>query len=360
MATNALTLAGKKVSLQGAPVSVAGRIVTPNGLGDAVFEGGGVKGIGHVGALAYFERIGVQWVNVAGTSAGAIVAALVAANYSVRKIRDIMFGLDFRSFMDESLIDRIPLVGKVISLLFEKGIYEGDYLEKTLDQYLRQNGVRKFRDLVIPEEPPDSKHRYRLRVVASDISRGKMLVLPQDIRDYGEKPDDLSVARAVRMSMSLPFVFEPVVMTYKKDGRRERSYIVDGGLLSNYPVQLFDESGTPSWPTFGFELRESARPKRAKIRGPFSLGLALFNTMFSAMDRRYIEEKSWDRTVPIPTLGVGTADFDISDRKKQVLYDAGYKAAESFARDWWDWDRHVRARRRRWRMESVPATVGRG
>ena len=54
-----------------------------NGLkADAVFEGGGVKGIGLVGAVAFAEEKGYRWVNLAGTSAGAIVAALLAAGYN--------------------------------------------------------------------------------------------------------------------------------------------------------------------------------------------------------------------------------------------------------------------------------------
>lgn len=349
-----LTLAGKQVPLNGTRISVKGRTVTPNGLADAVFEGGGVKGIGHVGALAYAEKIGVRWVSVAGTSAGAIVGALIAANYSARQIKRIMDELDFRQFMDESLVDRIPLLGKVTSLLVEKGIYEGDFFERTMERYLAKKGVRTFRDLVVPEEPRDSKYRYRLRVVASDISRAKMLVLPQDIRDFGINPDDLGVARAVRMSMSIPFFFEPVVIDYRgARGKKQRSHIVDGGLLSNYPVHLFDDPGVPSWPTFGFDLRESARPKPATIRGPISLGLAVFNTMFSAMDRRYIEKENWDRTIPIPTLGVGTTDFDLTARKKEALFKSGYDAAKKFFEEWWDWDRHVKARRKRLTMDQV-------
>ena len=57
-----------------------------NLMADAVFEGGGVKGIGLVGAVAVAEERGYQWVNIAGTSAGAIVAALLAVGYSVAEI----------------------------------------------------------------------------------------------------------------------------------------------------------------------------------------------------------------------------------------------------------------------------------
>ena len=57
---------------------------------DAVFEGGGVKGIGLVGAVAVAEEKGYHWVNVAGTSAGAIVATLLAAGYTAQGVVTIL------------------------------------------------------------------------------------------------------------------------------------------------------------------------------------------------------------------------------------------------------------------------------
>src|SRR3989442_5807942 len=96
---------------------------------DAVFEGGGVKGIGLVGAMAITEAKGYEFVNLAGTSAGAIVATLVAAGYRASELRQIMNGLDYSKFKDPGWVDRIPLLGKAISLAVEKGIYEGQYFE---------------------------------------------------------------------------------------------------------------------------------------------------------------------------------------------------------------------------------------
>src|SRR3712207_6704896 len=93
---------------------------------DAVFEGGGVKGIGLVGALFTAEQdYHVEWQRVAGTSAGAVVAALVAAGYTANEIYDIIKEkVSFAKMMDRSLIDRIPLIGPAVSLGFEKGIFE--------------------------------------------------------------------------------------------------------------------------------------------------------------------------------------------------------------------------------------------
>src|SRR5512138_2085110 len=147
---------------------------------DAVFEGGGVKGIGLVGAVAVSEAKGYDFVNVAGTSAGAIIAALVAAGYRADELKAIMATLDYEKFKDPGWVDRIPVLGKAISLGLEKGIYEGDYFEQWMRQQLQKKGKTTFKDLVMEEFKDSPNYRYKLRVVASDLSRGKMLVLPHD------------------------------------------------------------------------------------------------------------------------------------------------------------------------------------
>lgn len=354
-----LTLAGQPVELGGPPVTVTAgakmRTVSPNGLADAVFEGGGMKGIGHVGALTYAEEIGLRWVNVAGTSAGAIVAALVAAGYTMADVKRIMQEeIDFPSFQDGRLNARLPeLARKTWSFLRRYGFHTGNAFEHTMAKYLADRGVHTFRDLIIPDFPSDSPYRYRLRAVASDVSRGKMIVLPQDIAAYGIDPDELSVAQALRMSMSIPAVFRPVKLQHAS----ATSFVVDGGLLSNYPVHLFDgDDGVPEWPTFGFNLREEENPT-ATIANPLKFGRAIWDTMFSAIDRRYIEEENWDRTIAIPTLGVKTEQFDLSRDDRKRLFQSGYDAAKNFFETWWDWDRHAQARARGVTMEKVEETA---
>jgi len=303
-------------------------------MADAVFEGGGVKGIGLVGAVAVAEERGYQWVNVAGTSAGAIVAALLAAGYKAAEMKkEIMDELDYNSFKDTSILDRIPLVGPVASLIFEKGIYEGKFCENWMRKLLRKKNVETFNDLIIEEYKDDDRYRFKLQVIASDISQGRMLVLPQDIAAFGIRPEDLNVAAAVRMSMSIPFFFEPVTLRNIKTN--QVSYIVDGGLLSNFPVWLFDAEGSiPDWPTFGFKLVEPEEGTPHRVRGPVSLLAALFSTMMEAHDARYIEDAQFVRTIPIPTLGVSTTEFDISRGKSEALYQSGREAAEKFFATW--------------------------
>lgn len=301
---------------------------------DAVLEGGGVKAIGLVGALNYAESLGYTWHSVAGTSAGALVGALLVAGYTGATLRDVVFGLDFTRFCDKGLLDRVPLAGPLLSIALEMGLYEGRALEDWVRQMLAEKGVRTFGDLRLRDKL-NPRYRYRLQVIASDLTLGRMLVLPGDIRHYGMDPDALEVAHAVRMSASIPFFYEPVCMHYGKLGQR-RSYVVDGGVLSNYPVWLFDcpPERPPRWPTFGFRLVDPEEWRPHVIRGPISMFTALFSTMLEAHDARHIKESSFVRTIPINTLGVRTTDFHLTPATREKLYQSGVAAARRFFARW--------------------------
>ncbi len=303
---------------------------------DGVFEGGGVTGIGLVGAVSVIEEAGYEFVNLAGTSAGVIVATLLAAGYSAAELKQTINGIDFSTFEDPTWIGRIPFVGALVDVIFEKGLYKGDVFLNLMRSLLAQKGIHTFRDLIRPEFADDDRYRFKVRVVAADISRGRMLVLPQDIREYGMAAEDLEVALAVRMSMSIPYFFEPVKL---KD-----SYIVDGGVLSNFPVELFDSAGIPEWPTFGFKLvlSDQASPSQLvqhPISGPISELAALFFTVMEAHDAYYLKNDKFVRTIAIDTLDVRATDFNLTPEKKEALYASGVQAANTFL-DHWDFEKY--------------------
>jgi len=301
---------------------------------NAVFEGGGVKGIGMAGALTVADRY-YDWNYVAGTSAGAIIAALVAAGYSADEVREKLYSLDFKRIQDPDRIGNMRWLGPLLSLELNLGLFRGEYIENWIRENLKKKGVERFGDLVVPHgRKPEGK--YRLRVIASDVSRGEMLILPQDIARYGIDPDYLDVARAIRMSISIPFFFQPVKLTHTDEkGNRTLCHVVDGGVLSNFPVWLFDgNEGGRGVPTIGFKLvgPDAGRPNH--IRGPLSMLKAMVETMLEAHDNRYISDKNFARTIAIPTLGVRTTDFNISHAKCRELYQSGVGAAEAFFRNW--------------------------
>jgi NTE family protein len=172
---------------------------------DAVFEGGGVKGIGLVGAVSVIENEGYVLENLAGTSAGAIIASLLAVGYSAKEIKRELEQLDYNKFKDEGLLDRIGIIGKGLSIGFEYGIYEGEFFENWLENLLEAKGKTTFGK--IKTGYSEEKYRYKLQVIAADITDKRLLVLPGDLKDFGYDPDQFSISRAVRMSMSIPIFF---------------------------------------------------------------------------------------------------------------------------------------------------------
>lgn len=324
---------------------------------DLVLEGGGVKGIALVGAIAELEQSGYQFRRVGGTSAGAVVGALVAAGMPGPDLSRLMRTVDYRRFQDESWLDRLPM-GKALSLLTEGGVYEGDYLHTWLTRQLQSCRVETFADLAYDDAALDlpDEQQFKLVVMASDISQGRLSRLPWDypVR-YGLDAGRQSVADAVRASMSIPFFFEPIRLA---TGRRQESVLVDGGVLSNFPIDVFDRTnGSPRWPTFGLRLsaKPGAQAARFDVHDSISMTRALIGTMVSAHDQMHINDPSVvERTVFIDTFGVSSTDFDLDDDTAERLYQSGRAATRKFL-DTWDW----RAYKGRYRSgQRTPATAG--
>ena len=317
---------------------------------DGVFEGGGVKGLAFAGAIAAAaDEAGVRsWVNVAGTSAGSIVAALLVAGFDAKGLREVLEHTEYRRFADYGFGGR--WIGGLRNALRARGIARGEYFRQWLGERLGEselgNPDATFADIAQKDLPADlpeaqrEKARYRLRVIASDITAGRMLVLPDDLRDYSETPDGPSIdmgsfklADAVRMSMSFPFFFDPV--TLYRDGRPH--LIVDGGVLSNFPVWLFDSPDPIKRRTWGFRLHQGAGPEQPPYHEvprplwPIPLAKAIFASATEAWDMR-MSEASTVRTVSIPTGTVKTLDFSLGAEDQGYLYASGYETAREFFR----------------------------
>jgi NTE family protein len=316
---------------------------------DLVLEGGGVKGIALVGAYSVLEERGYRVRRVAGTSAGSIVGALIAAGMTSAEMREEMRTIDYSRFQDEGLLDRLPLVGKPLSLLRELGVYQGDYAHAWVRRLLQDKGVRTFDDLPYEDTdhlPDVAGQRYRLVVMTSDVSQGCLRRLPWDYERYGYQPGEQAVADAVRASMSIPFFFKPVRLPNRVTGRE--STLVDGGLLSNFPVDVFDARGRePRWPTIGIKLsaRGTATAQvNSDVHGPVSLARAMLKTMSGFYDRLHVDQASVQaRTVFVDTSGVRSIDFSLGREQSDWLYEQGRRAAERFldgAEDCpaWDWE----------------------
>ena len=328
---------------------------------DGVFEGGGVKGIAFAGALASAEEdAGVrEWVNVAGTSAGSIVSALLVAGYDSAGLKHILADAHYKRFADCG--PGGMWVGGVVNAVTRiRGLAPGKYFTEWLSEQLAKSPLAhelgkteltfadvRRRDLPARSEVPDisdekyERAKYRLHVIASDVSGGRMVIMPDDLPEYTDADgkqldkDSFRVVDAVRMSMSYPFLFAPVALY--KDGRPH--WVVDGGLLSNFPIWLFD-SPHPKRPTWGFRLHpgssvDEGMPYRKIPRPLWSVPLlkAMFSAATEAWDREQMEHVVSARTVSIPTHAISTTNFGLSRQDADDLYNWGLLAAQAFFRD---------------------------
>ncbi|MET4432728.1 patatin-like phospholipase family protein [Mycolicibacterium sp. 624] len=322
---------------------------------DLVLSGGGVKGIGLVGAVVALMDAGYRPHRVSGTSAGSIVGAVVAAaqigKMTSAQVKDLALQLDYSKFLDPGPVERVPFVGPSLALLRGSGIYKGDYIREWVRSQLADLGVHTFGDLAIDDDELPVEQRYRLVVTVADTTTGQLVRLPWDYRRvYGLDPDDQSVADAVRASMSIPFFFRPVTLT-SAAGRT--STLVDGGLLSNFPVDSLDRTDNqkPRWPSFGVTVlpnlpdgNDSVIPALAALRhlGPPHLLEDVITTVLVGRDQAYLNQP-WvsARAIRVDSTDVGFLDFDIDDDQVEALYQRGYSAAERFLESW-NWAAYLR------------------
>ena len=322
---------------------------------DLVLSGGGVKGIGLVGAVVALMDGGYRAQRVSGTSAGSIVGAIVAAasmgdQLGPEEVKELALQLDYHKFTDPGTVERLPVLGPSLAVLRGTGIYKGDYAHDWVRSQLKNLGVRTFGDLAIDDDSLPAEQRYKLVVTVADVTTGQLVRLPWDYgRVYGLDPDEQFVADAVRASMSIPFYFRPVTLTSSSG---LTSTLVDGGILSNFPIDSLDRTDRrpPRWPSFGVtvlpnlpEGNDKVIPALAPIRllGPPHLLESVITTVLVGRDQAYLSQP-WvsARTIRVDSTNVGFLDFDISDNEIEALYVKGYAAAEKFLAGW-DWDAYL-------------------
>lgn len=312
---------------------------------DGVFRGGGVKGLALAGALCGFAEHPTKpittWKNVAGASAGAIIACYLATGHDAQQMLDLMKKTKFGSFAD------FPLHSKLLGgldLLVAHGMARGDAFEQWFDEVLEGATFAAVRKPSQNGEKPD----WFLKLIAVDVTNRQLLVLPDDLVDYRTPktstlidPDAFRISRAARMSMSIPYFFRPIELEHK-DGHT--AVIVDGGTLSNFPVWLFDvdpavSGRLPTRPTFGFTLT-GGRGLGGGLNGlgrftPWGIRFAfeIFHTAQEAWDARFVSHSTHVRTLAVDAADVATTEFDLSPERQELLIENGRKAAKAFLDD---------------------------
>src|SRR5690625_4926942 len=291
---------------------------------DGVFSGGGVKAFAFIGALQSIFNKGLEIERVAGTSAGAIIASMIAANYQVNEIENLLKQINLKRFLDPPLLSKKIPFSKWLLLYFQMGLYKGDQFENWLYQMLAKKGIETFADL---------KSGY-LKVIISDISLGRLIVVPDDLkRVYGIDGNSFKVATAIRMSASFPYFFMPKKMFHTQ---MNPSYIVDGGLLSNFPLWVFRENNRKDLrPVLGISLSDSIENSQPYvIKNELDMLQALFQAMIRAHDTRYISKSMQDNIVFIPVKQIKTMDLSITDEEKQLLIQLGKEKTKHFLQSW--------------------------
>jgi NTE family protein len=287
-------------------------------LSNLVLEGGGVKGVAYPGALQVLQSEGIlpKIDKVAGTSAGSIVAALIALGYSPGDIQALMFDVDFKQFEDGSTL------GGPERFFRKFGWFKGDYFLEWMQCRVNEqtgNPNATFADL-----HKDRSKFKDLFVLSTDLSRRRSQVFSFDTSP------DLPVAQAVRASMSIPLFFEGYTLDddlFGDIGERgqKQDLFVDGGVLDNYPIELFDQNGVNPQ-TLGLFLFDQGAPTNPDTKiDSFpeyarSLFEALLQVQVNAFNNNPDDQK---RTIKINDLGVGTTDFSLSNEMKCKLIQQG-------------------------------------
>ena len=322
-----------------------------------------MKGIAYVGALEVLDREGIlnDIERVAGTSAGAMVAVMVALRYSAEEVLQVLGTLNFKDFKDSSK----GILRDTIRLLKNYGWYKGDYFRDLMAKLIEKktgNGEITFEQL-------EETGKYRdLYLVGADLTTG----LSKVFSAHNQETKTMKVADAARISMSIPIFFAAV-----RGGRDNKHLFVDGGLLDNYTVKTFDRQNyladlnnarrTEYYETINEKLRMQRSTSRneyvynketlgfrldakedidmyltheenfSEINGFFDYTKALVTTLIDFQTNVHLHGDDWQRTVYIDTLGVRAIDFDIPKEKKDELVASGRLYTEAYL-EWYNND----------------------
>jgi NTE family protein len=323
---------------------------------DLVLEGGGVKGIGLVGAVLTLYDKGYVFPRIAGTSAGAIVAALIAAyqvrNVPLTRLHKDMTDLDYTKFEQKTWAEKyLGPIGDATALVSHQGLWANTYVQEWLTSKLEPLGIRTFADLKITGDDDTALapyQRYRLVTHTSDLTRRALVRLPWDLpyyllssKDQGDQDrqiaviDSYPIVDAVRASMSIPFIFQP----FEQKTALGACTWVDGGLLQNFPVTVFDRTDgrKDRWPTFGIKLSSKPKPNTpdVPVHNDIREVVSIAQTAIGEWNRYPLaDEGVGARTVFVDTMDIRSTDFGLTADQRDELFANGQAAAGKFLDAW--------------------------
>jgi NTE family protein len=313
-----------------------------------VFEGGGVRGLAYAGALMELEELHVldSVERVAGTSAGAIAATLYAVGYKPNEIDDLISELKINSFADGKWM----FIGGTRRMIKNFGWYRGDRFNRWMSNLIQEKTGKAnitFREL--HQLSKSRKEIKELYLTGTNLTLQKTSILSF------ETFPEMEVHTGVRISMSIPFFFEAIVIN--KDGKicsNNKSYhkgyvMVDGGILANYPIHIFDykkyvdnsndSSMVVNYQTLGIRLdeenqidydRQNMGLCPCEITRMKDFTAAFYNVVHESLNRQSMTEQDWQRSISVSTGGIGARIRKMSQNEKQLLVENGRKGVKYY------------------------------
>ena len=272
-----------------------------------VFKGGGVLGIAYAGAIETLEEKGVlkNIKRVAGTSAGSIIATLIALKFNSKEIKNILNSTDFKDFVDD---------GDSTRIVSTYGIYKGDFLLKWLKRLIKKKTGSEnttFCDL-------SNKKFLDLKVFATDLTN-------VELKEFSNKlTPNVIIAEAVRASMSIPLIF--VAWRFTNNVPDDHLY-VDGGLLCNYPISAFERLDN----TLGFFLKIEKDLNPLNHNNLMKYIERLLTTVMQRQTMDFLSNSDQVKaSVFIDSLGISSINFKLTNDEKTKLFNEGKKSVLSY------------------------------
>ena len=301
------------------------------------FEGGGTRGIAYVGAISVLEskHIMENIRSVCGTSVGAIVASMVATGYTANEMEIVLNDLKVQTFNDGQWI----FIGGQYRIRKQYGWYKGNMLENWMGKIIRKkSGNDNMSFLDLHELSLKDGHYKDLYVTATNLSDQKT-----EVFSWKTYPN-MHIKTAVRASMSIPLYYRAVFIDSMGREVRQKSNVkykvfVDGGIMENYPLDIFDSSGV-NMETLGLKLERPSQivcynNGESCIAG-FDINnfkdyiSAFYNIVIERLNRHISYENEKSRTIYISTGGISPKVRRLSKKDKNVLYENGRNAASNF------------------------------
>ena len=283
-----------------------------------VFEGGSTKGLAYCGAIKTLGDYGIleNIKRFAGSRAGAITATLLALKYTPEEIEKIVFNTNFDSFID----NEFNIVEDAVNIYRGFGVCTGNSFFNYITKIIKDktgNEKYTFADLY-------KNTGVVLVITGTSITDKKTIFF-----NYETYPD-MEIRLAVRISMSIPYLFEPI--------RYDNKMFVDGGMLDNYPLHVFDK-GEINQKTLGLKLITPNDTEDKKLIKPIQdrdiksikdFSLALLNTMLVTANRNEVNDFYWSRTVSINVPDLSDINFNINNDLKNNLMECGRTGVVDF------------------------------